>query len=199
MTSFRKYQPKSGFLSKIYNSFSLEFWLSVMTVAVAADWIFKFGSNSMLITVIWAIILGSCLVFTNKVAEDLWSTLCRVKSSRKLTFLVSGAVVLTSLFFFTCMTDTAHALILTDSGVSKIKGLMKPSGGGTAAAGLDTFADNVIIIIKLVFALAFIFGLYDSYQKFKERAELQEIVQNPLILTIFVVGIDGLIFMIFGA
>jgi FlaA1/EpsC-like NDP-sugar epimerase len=71
------------------------------------------------------------------------------------------------------------------------------SGAGTTATGMAPFANMVILMVKLFFALAFAFGLYGSYQKYNERAELQEIVQSPVVLSVVVLAIDGILGLIF--
>jgi hypothetical protein len=196
MTNSRRYKSKSNSLNKLYNSFSLEFWLSILTVGVAADWIFKFGSNSLLISAIWAAILSTCLVLSNKVAGDLWTRVQRLKTPRHISLLLASSTFLFALFLINCATDPAHALIVTDSGVNEIKTLMTGSGTG-AVKGLDAFANTVVLLVKVFFALAFAFGLYQSYQKYQERAELQEIVQAPVVLAVVIMAIDGFLGLIF--
>jgi hypothetical protein len=185
-----KHKPKSKSISQIlsksiddlYYSCSLEFWLSIATVGIAADWIFKFGTESLLITLAWAGVLGIYIFSTSRMANQLWYDLRSLQAPRHLGLWLAGLGVLATLFFINAMTDPAHALIITQSGVTAITTLL----GGTAAAptaaastaaasttgivatntGLTAFAGTVVTLIKVIFALAFIFGIYGSYQKY---------------------------------
>jgi hypothetical protein len=212
----RKAKPQFtlSFIDDIYYSLSLEFWLSIATVGIAADWIFKFGTESLVVTLIWAGILGTYIFSTSRVANRLWCDLRNIKAPRYMGLWLAGLAVLTTLFFVNAMTDPAHALIITNSGVTAISTLLSgtaaapTTAGSTAAAGatgivaantgLTAFAGMVITLIKVIFALAFIFGIYGSYQKYNERAELQEVVQGPVVLIVAVLAIDGILGMIFG-
>lgn len=203
-----------SFIDDIYYSLSLEFWLSIATVGIAADWIFKFGTESLVVTLIWAGILGTYIFSTSRMANRLWQDLRGIKAPRYMGLWLAGLATLTTLFFINAMTDPAHALIITQSGVTAITTLLGGTSGattatgttaattaivGTAPAGLAAFANMVVNLIKVVFALAFIFGIYGAYQKYNERAELQDIVQGPVVLIIAVLAIDGILAMIFGA
>lgn len=214
--SKRKAKPQFtlSFIDDIYYSLSLEFWLSIATVGIAADWIFKFGTESLVVTLIWAGILGTYIFSTSRMANQLWSDLRSLKAPRYMGLWLAGLATLATLFFVNAMTDPAHALIITQSGVTAITTLLggtstAPTGAGatgaagtaiiTAPGGLAAFAGMVVNLIKVVFALAFIFGIYGSYQKYNERAELQEVVQGPVVLIVAVLAIDGILAMIFGA
>ena len=191
-----------GFIDDIYYSLSLEFWLSIATVGIAADWIFKFGTESLVITLAWAGILGTYIFSTSRIASRLWYDLQKMQAPKHLGVWLCGLAVLATLFFVNAMTDPAHALIVTDSGEAKIKALLdgsQLSGAGTPSTAMAGFANMVITLIKVIFALAFIFGLHGSYQKFQERAELQEIVQAPVVLIVVVLAIDGMLGLIFKA
>lgn len=197
----KKTKFKSSLLDRVYYSFSVEFWLSLVTVSIAADWIFKFGTDSLVITLAWAGILGTYMVFTNRVAGDLWYNFRRIKAPQHLSLLIAGMTVLGSLFLITCMTDPAHALIVTNSGEAKIKALLdgsQLSAAGAPSTAMAGFAAMVVTLIKVFFALAFVFGLYGSYQKYQERAELQDIVQAPVVLIVVVLAIDGILGLIFA-
>jgi hypothetical protein len=76
----KKTKFKSSLLDRVYYSFSVEFWLSIVTVGIAVDWIFKFGTDSLVITLAWAGILGTYMVFTNRVAGDLWYNFRGIKA-----------------------------------------------------------------------------------------------------------------------
>jgi hypothetical protein len=197
----KKTKFKSSLLDRVYYSFSVEFWLSIVTVGIAADWIFKFGTDSLVITLAWAGILGTYMVFTNRVAGDLWYNFRGIKAPQHLSLLIAGMTVLGSLFLITCMTDPAHALIVTNSGEAKIKALLdgsQLSAAGAPSTAMAGFAAMVVTLIKVFFALAFVFGLYGSYQKYQERAELQDIVQAPVVLIVVVLAIDGILGLIFA-
>lgn len=201
----RKAKPQFtlSFIDDIYYALSLEFWLSIATVGIAADWIFKFGTESLVVTLIWAGILGTYIFSTSRVANRLWSDLRNIKAPRYMGLWLAGLAVLTTLFFVNAMTDPAHALIVTNSGEQAIKDLLSGKGtGGTAVltgapTALAAFGSLVVTLIKVIFALAFLFGIYGSYQKYQERAELQDIVQAPVVLVIAVLAIDGILGMIF--
>jgi hypothetical protein len=196
----RRSKSKASFIDTIYNSFSVEFWLSIVTVGIVADWIFKFGANSLLITLAWTGILGTYFIFSNRVAGDIWYKLKQIKAPQHLSLLVTGMTILGSLFLITCMTDPAHALIVSTSGEAKIKALLdgsQLSAAGAPSTAMAGFATMVVTLIKVFFALAFVFGLYGAYQKYQERAELQEIVQAPVVLIVVVLAIDGILGLIF--
>jgi hypothetical protein len=200
MTKYNhKHQPKSNLLDRIYYSCSVEFWLAIVTIGIAADWIFKFGTSSLLITLAWTGILGTYLVYSNRTAGDLWYNFRRIKAPQHLSLLVAGLTVLCSLFLITCMTDPAHALIITASGTKAITDLLSGTGLGVTNTALAGFATFVINFVKVSFAIAFIFGLKDAYDKTRERAELQDIVQAPIVLIAVVIAIDAVMGMIFGA
>jgi hypothetical protein len=213
----RKAKPQFtlSFIDDIYYALSLEFWLSIATVGIAADWIFKFGTESLVVTLIWAGILGTYIFSTSRMANRLWSDLRSLKAPRYMGLWLAGLATLATLFFVNAMTDPAHALIITNSGVTAITTLLggtstaPTAAGATGTAGtgiitaptgggLAAFAGMVVNLIKVVFALAFIFGIYGSYQKYNERAELQEVVQGPVVLIVAVLAIDGILGMIFG-
>jgi hypothetical protein len=194
-----KHNPKSSLLDRIYYSCSVEFWLSIVTVGIAADWMFKFGTSSLLITLAWTGILGTYLIFSNRAAGELWYNFRRIKAPQHLSLLVAGISILGSLFLITCMTDPAHALIITPSGTTAITNLLSGTGLGVTNAALAGFATFVINFIKIAFAIAFIFGIKDAYDKTRERAELQEVIQAPIVLIAVVIAIDAVMGMIFGA
>lgn len=210
------FQALSDSIDNLYYSCSLEFWLSIATVGIAADWIFKFGTESLLITLVWAGILGTYIFSTSRLANRLMRDLRSIKAPKYLGVWLAGLAALTTLFFINAMTDPAHALIITDSGEAAIRALLSgtapgATGAGGATAGsiltgtaattpppaLAAFGNTVVTLIKVIFALAFLFGLYGSYQKYNERAELQEVVQGPVVLIIVVLAIDGILGMIF--
>jgi hypothetical protein len=197
-SNFHKFKPKSNFIDKIYYSCSVEFWLSIVTIGIAADWIFKFGTSSLLITLAWTGILSTYLIFSNRTAGELWYNFRRIKAPQHLSLLVAGIAVLGSLFLITCMTDPAHALIITASGTKAITDLLSGTGLGVTNTALAGFATFVINFIKVAFAIAFIFGIKDAYDKTRERAEMQEIVQAPIVLIAVVIAIDAVMGMIFG-
>jgi hypothetical protein len=194
-----KHNPKSSLLDRIYHSFSVDFWLSIVTVGIAADWMFKFGTSSLLVTLAWTGILGTYSIFFNRTAGELWYNFRRIKAPQHLSLLVAGISILGSLFLITCMTDPAHALIITPSGTTAITNLLSGTGLGVTNAALAGFATFVINFIKVAFAIAFIFGIKDAYDKTRERAELKEIVQAPIVLIAVVIAIDAVMGMIFGA
>lgn len=194
-----KHNPKSSLLDRVYYSCSVEFWLSIVTIGIAADWIFKFGTSSLLITLAWTGILGTYLVCSNRTAGDLWYKFRHIKAPQHQSLLIAAIAVLGSLFMITCMTDPAHALIITASGTKAITDLLSGTGLGVTNTSLAGFATFVINFIKVAFAIAFIFGIKDAYDKTRERAELQEVIQAPIVLIAVVIAIDAVMGMIFGA
>jgi hypothetical protein len=207
---------KPNFIDKIYNSASVEFWLSIVTVGIIADWILKFGVDSIVITVGFTAIVIAYLGATNSAIGNLWYKFKRMKAPRYVSLLLS-TTILGSLFLINCATDPAHALIVTASGETAIRDLLSgkalssignqstatSSASSTAANagtnGMLQFANLTITIIKLFFAFTFIFTLYGAYQKYQERAEIQEIIQSPVVLIIVVLAIDGMLGVILGA
>lgn len=188
---------KPNLVDKVYYAFSIEFWLSIATVGIVADWVLKFGSNSLLITLAWAGILGTYLVFTNRTAGELWYKFRSVKAPQHVALLVAGMTILGSLFVLNCAIDPAHAIILSNAGEAKIKSLLDGTAFGVVpTVALATFATGVVLIIKVIFALVFLFSLYGAYQKYQERAELQEIVQNPIVLIVVAAAIDAILAVI---
>jgi hypothetical protein len=198
----RRKKPKSNFINDLYHSCSTEFWLSIVTVGIAADWILKFGAESLVFTSIWAGLLCVYGVYYNRTCANAWREISNFKIENHLRWLLVIAVVLASSFSVFCMTDPAHALIITPSGEPTIKKLLDGSllaSAGTPSTAMAGFADLVVKAIKVFFALVFIFSLYSAYQKYQERAELQEIIQAPVVLVIVVLAIDGILGLIFGA
>jgi hypothetical protein len=206
------FNRKYNWIDRIYYSFSLEFWLSIATVALMEDWIFKFGKDSLLLTIIWSGIIATYSIFTNRTAGQLWHKIRSIKAPQNTLLLLSGLTFLSTAFIVNCTTDPSHALIITASGATAIKGILSgatftgtaltagaASTGATTAGTFTAFAEGVIVLIKVLFALAFIFALYQSYQKYNERAELQEIVQSPVVLMVVVIAIDGVLQLMLGA
>jgi hypothetical protein len=204
---------KPNLIDKIYHSASVEFWLSIVIVGIIADWILKFGVDSIVLTVSFTAIAIAYLGMTNSAVGNLWYKFKRMKAPQYLSLLLS-VTILGSLFLINCMTDPAHALIVTASGESAIKGLLSGkalevagtaaastagSSASTGAAGMGKFAEVIITVIKLFFAFTFVFTLYGAYQKYQERAEIQEIIQSPVVLIIVVLAIDGMLSVILGA
>ncbi|AFY97130.1 hypothetical protein [Chamaesiphon minutus] len=192
-----KHNPKSSLLDRVYYSCSVEFWLSIVTVGIAADWIFKLGVNSLLITLAWTGTLGTYLIFSNRIAGDLWYKFRSIKAPQHLLLLVAGISILGSLFLITCITDTAHALILTNSGEQQIKDLISGKDVGVSNSSLAGFGTMIVNLIKVSFGIACVFGIKHAYDKYRERAEIQEIVEAPVILIIAVSAVDGIMGAIF--
>jgi hypothetical protein len=193
-------RKQASFIDELFRSFSLEFWISLATVAVAADFIFKFGTTSLIVTVIWAVVLGFCAVMTNQVASKTFQDFNRAKIQPNLKWGLLILGVLFSLLCLGCMTDPAHALIINTNGEQQIKDLLSGKGltkAGETGTGLGAFADMVITGIKVFFAITAIFALKGAYDKYNERAELTEIIQAPVVLIIVILAIDGVCGLIF--
>jgi hypothetical protein len=188
-----------SFIDRLFRSFSLEFWISLATVAVAADFIFKFGTTSLIVTIIWTAVLGFCAVMTNQVASKTFQDFNRAKIQPNLKWGLLSLGVLFVLLCIGCMTDPAHALIINKNGETEIKNLLSGQGlsSGTAGTGLGAFATMVITGINVFFAITAIFALKGAYDKYNERTELTEIIQAPVVLIIVILAIDGVCGLIF--
>jgi hypothetical protein len=206
-------------LDRIYYAMPVEIWLSLAIIVAIADLIFNYGTTSIAITVAVGIILGIYLVQTNTIMSSIWTKFSRTIQIRQnvIPLFVVSTILGTILMVFTVV-DSAHGLIITASGVTAFKGLLSGSvftGAAvtTTGAGVVTgttavtsassntmqgFANGVILLIKVIFAIAFIFGLKNAYDKYTERAEMVEIVQAPAMLIFVVVAIDGMMNLIFG-
>jgi hypothetical protein len=194
----------------------VEFWLSLAIVGATADLIFNYRTTSVVITIALGIILGIYLIHSNNTVGSIWAKFAKTIQTRKnLVPLLCVSTILGTILMVMTITDSAHGLIITSSGVSAIKGLISgqtftgaavqvgtANVNGSTTAGtnsLNGFADGVIVLIKVIFAFAFLFGLKNAYDKYTERAELTEIVQAPAVLIFVVVVIDGIMNLIFGA
>jgi hypothetical protein len=187
-------------IDRIYYNFSIEFWLFIVSASTLANLILNYGITSISIGLSMFFILAIYLARSIHSIDDVWSKAYKgIKLSRKSLPLLTLFTVLGGLFWIATVAETAQALIVTTSGVTPITNLINGTTlTGAANAQLNTFAGGVILIIKLIFALLFVFALYDAYQKYKERAEFQEIIQSPVVLFLVVLAIDGGMTVFFG-
>jgi hypothetical protein len=202
--------------NKIYYSMPVEFWLGVAIVGASADLIFNYGSTAIVVTLALVMVLGIYLVQTSDAIASIWTKFAKaVKAPQNVIPVLCISTILGTTLMVMTITDSANALIITSSGVGALKGLISgqtftgaavtvgtAAVNGSNSAGTNTlagFAEGIIVLIKVIFALAFLFGLKNSYDKYTERAELTEIVQAPAVLIFVVVAIDGVMNLIFGA
>jgi hypothetical protein len=211
----RKMTKNNNVLDRIYYSMPVEVWLSLAIVGASADLIFNYGTTAIVTAAALVIVLGIYLVYSNEAVANICNKFVKTIQAPKnvIPLLLVSTILGTALMVFT-IHDSAQALIITASGLSAFKGLISGQtftgaavqvggsvGSTTAssnAAGLVGFADGVVVLIKVIFALAFLFGLKNAYDKYKERAELTEIVQGPAVLIFVVVAIDAIMNLIFG-
>ncbi len=199
----------------------VEFWLGVAIVGASADLIFNYGSTAIVVTLALTMVLGIYLVQTSDAIASIWTKFAKaVKAPQNVIPVLCISTILGTTLMVMTITDSAQALIMTQSGVKAMTGLISGTtftasntagsggaGGGATSSGgttsgvatLTGFAEGVIVLIKVIFALAFLFGLKNAYDKYTERAELTEIVQAPAVLIFVVVAIDSIMSLIFGA
>lgn len=216
---FSFFSKLNSFVDRVYYSFPLEFWLFLVVVGTIVNLVCNHESGSISIALAMSVVLGIYLVQSNRFADKVWNKTCQgIKLSSKSLPLFTAFTGLGSIFWITTVVETAHALIITASGETAIRSMLSGTAFGAAAAttsttgtggavtttgsgtgGLVGYANTIITLIKVIFALAFVFALYGSYQKYTERAELQEIVQAPVILLIVVLAIDGILAILLGS
>jgi hypothetical protein len=208
----RKMTKNNNILDRIYYSMPVEVWLSLAIVGASADLIFNYGTTAIVTAAALVIVLGIYLVHSNEAVANVFNKFAKTIQAPKnvIPLLLVSTILGTALMVFT-IHDSAQALIITASGLTAMKGLISGQtftgaavtvggsvGGASSAGSLTGFADGVVLLIKVIFAIAFVFGLKNSYDKYTERAELTEIVQAPAVLIFVVVAIDAVMNLIFG-
>ena len=190
----------NNFINRVYYGLPLEFWLFVVSTLTVVNLILNYGTSSVLMALGAAILSATYLVRSNHFAGEAWSKVCKgIKLTRKSLPLLTLFAVLGGIFWITTVAETAQALIITTSGVTPIRNLINGTTfTGTATPALTTFADGIVLFIKLIFALLFLFACYAAYTKYNERAEFQEIIQAPVILFLVTLVIDGGMTIFFG-
>ena len=176
---------------------SVEFWLSVATITVVANWMSKFGIASVLMAVIWAAIVGAYCLYANEFCSKIWSGFRRIHISGKqlqlLLLGVSSLAALCSLLFFTTPAD---ALILDNKGAGALIAIMDNTTSVTDPAFgtlVSTTGGKMVILIKAAFLFAMVLIGLAAIEKFRERAEWSEIVIPPAVFLAIVGFVDTIV------
>ena len=199
LTSLTMYKPRKEYncIERAIYARSVEFWLSVATITVGANWMFKFGIESVFGAAIWVSIIGVYCLYANEFCAKTWSGFGRIRVSskqRQLILLGVGSIcAICSLLFFT---TPANALILDNKGAGALIAIMDntTSVADPAFATLvSTTGGKVVILIKAAFLLAFVLIGISSIEKFRERAEWSEIVIPPAVFLAIVGFVDTIV------
>ncbi len=199
LTSLTMYKPLKEYncIERAIYARSVEFWLSLATISVGANWMFKFGIESVFGAVIWTSIVGVYCLYANEFCAKTWSGFGRIRVSgkqRQLILLGVGSIgAICSLLFFT---TPANALILDNKGAGALIAIMDntTSVADPAFATLvSTTGGKVVILIKAAFLLAFVLIGISSIEKFRERAEWGEIVIPPAVFLAIVGFVDTIV------
>jgi hypothetical protein len=199
LTNLTMYKPRKEYnqIERAIYSCSVEFWLSLATITILANLMFKFGVESVMMAVIWAGIIGVCGLYANEFCAKTWSGFGLIRCSgkqRQLTLLCVGSIsAICSLLF---LTTPANALILDNKGAGALIAIMDntTSVADPAFATLvSTTGGKVVILIKAAFLLAFVLIGLASIEKFRERAEWSEIVIPPAVFLAIVGFVDTIV------
>ena len=198
MTKFRsqeRHRPEleMGIFDKVYNSFSVDFWLIAANLVVVANWFMhpqSLGAISLLAVGLGLVIFA--VIITDRRAQQLFRQFKRDYRTSGLLTLILGLVVAVTVFNYA--TDPSQALILTTSGQTGLKKLL---GGGTAAVA--TVIDSIFLIFKTLFFMSFMWALYKAYEKYTDQADLADVIKTPLILLLVIGLIDGAATLFLGA
>ncbi len=198
MTKFRsqdRHRPEleMGIFDKVYNSFSVDFWLIAANLVVVANWFMhphSLGAISLLAVGLGLVIFA--VIITDRRAQQLLRQFKRDYRTSGLLTLILGLVVAVTVFNYA--TDPSQALILTTGGQTGLKKLL---GGGTAAVG--TVIDSIFLVFKALFFISFMWALYKAYEKYTDQADLGDVIKTPLILLLVIGLIDGAATVFLGA
>ena len=198
MTKFRsqdRHRPEleMGIFDKVYNSFSVDFWLIAANLVVVTNWFMhpqSLGAISLLAVGLGLVIFA--VIITDRRAQQLFRQFKRDYRTSGLLTLILGLVVAVTVFNYA--TDPSQALILTTGGQT---GLKKILGGGTAAVG--TVIDSIFLVFKALFFISFMWALYKAYEKYTDQADLGDVIKTPLILLLVIGLIDGAATVFLGA
>lgn len=199
LTNLTMYKPRKEYnqIERAIYSCSVEFWLSLATITILANLMFKFGVESVIMAVIWAGIIGACGLYANEFCAKTWSGFGRICCSgkqRQLILLSVGSIcAICSLLF---LTTPANALILDNKGAGALIAIMDntTSVADPAFATLvSTTGGKIVILIKAAFLLAFVLIGLASIEKFRERAEWSEIVIPPAVFLAIVGFVDTIV------
>jgi hypothetical protein len=193
------YKPRKEYnrIERAIYTRSVEFWLSLATISLVANSMFKFGIESVFVAAIWASIIGVYCLYANEFCAKTWNGFRRIRCSGKqlqLILLGVGSIcTLCSLLFFT---TPAHALILDNKGAGALIGIMdNTTSVADPAFGtlISTTGGKIVILIKAAFLLAFVLIGLASIEKFRERAEWGEIVIPPAVYLAIVGFVDTIV------
>lgn len=198
MTKFRsqdRHRPEleMGIFDKVYNSFSVDFWLIAANLVVVTNWFMhpqSLGAISLLAVGLGLVIFA--VIITDRRAQQLFRQFKRDYRTSGLLTLILGLVVAVTVFNYA--TDPSQALILTTGGQTGLKKLL---GGGTAAVG--TVIDSIFLVFKALFFISFMWALYKAYEKYTDQADLGDVIKTPLILLLVIGLIDGAATVFLGA
>lgn len=198
MTKFRsqdRHRPEleMGIFDKVYNSFSVDFWLIAANLVVVTNWFMhpqSLGAISLLAVGLGLVIFA--VIITDRRAQQLLRQFKRDYRTSGLLTLILGLVVAVTVFNYA--TDPSQALILTTGGQAGLKKLL---GGGTAAVG--TVIDSIFLVFKALFFISFMWALYKAYEKYTDQADLGDVIKTPLILLLVIGLIDGAATVFLGA
>lgn len=198
MTKFRsqdRHRPEleMGIFDKVYNSFSVDFWLIAANLVVVMNWFMhpqSLGAISLLAVGLGLVIFA--VIITDRRAQQLFRQFKRDYRTSGLLTLILGLVVAVTVFNYA--TDPSQALILTTGGQAGLKKLL---GGGTAAVG--TVIDSIFLVFKALFFISFMWALYKAYEKYTDQADLGDVIKTPLILLLVIGLIDGAATVFLGA
>ena len=198
MTKFRsqdRHRPEleMGIFDKVYNSFSVDFWLIAANLVVVTNWFMhpqSLGAISLFAVGLGLVIFA--LIITDRRAQQLLRQFKRDYRTSGLLTLILGLVVAVTVFNYA--TDPSQALILTTGGQAGLKKLL---GGGTAAVG--TVIDSIFLVFKALFFISFMWALYKAYEKYTDQADLGDVIKTPLILLLVIGLIDGAATVFLGA
>ena len=197
-TSKRRYanyqEPVSaGFIDRIYHSFSVDFWLIAASLVLVTNWFLHPTSTVAAILMAAGAGLGGFIAIdSNPRINRALTNFVRDNKKTGIWMLILGLIVGITVFNF--MTSPSDALILTDSGKTGLKKLM---GGDTGAVA--TVIDQIFLVFKALFFIGFMWALYKAYDKYTQQAELQDVIQTPLVLLIVIGIIDGAATVFLGA
>jgi hypothetical protein len=201
------YKPRKEYnqIERAIYSCSVEFWLSLATITILTNLMFKFGVESVMMAAIWAAIIGVYGLYANEFCAKTWSGFRRIRlSSKQLQLILLGVGSICAIFSVLFLTTPAHALIINNSSVNTLIALMSPPTTATATATpppaatatvnlLASTGGKIVLLIKVAFLMAFVFIGITSIQKYQERAEWNEIVIPPAVFLVIVGFIDGVV------
>ena len=199
LTSLTMYKPRKEYncIERVIYARSVEFWLSLATITVVANWMSKFGIESVFGAVIWTSIVGFYCLYANEFCAITWNGFRRIRVSGKqlqLILLGVGSIyAICSLLFFT---TPAHALILDNKGAGALIAIMdNTTSVADPAFGtlVSTTGGKIVILIKAAFLLAMVLIGISSIEKFRERAEWGEIVIPPAVFLAIVGFVDTIV------